>query len=92
MSCTAEYILLDQNDILEEIKVDVGEKKFTQYKQKWLNYVSRTSDTQNNSLSINMLEEKEDGRPLQRYKRPKQAICSHNFVIRRTRRRGKYTS
>jgi len=48
MRRTARYGLLDNRrneDILEELKVDPVEKKLAQYKQKWLNHVSRMEDT-----------------------------------------------
>jgi len=51
MRCTAGYNILDHRkneDILEELKVDLVEKKLGQYKQKCLNNVSRI----NNSLTI----------------------------------------
>jgi hypothetical protein len=47
MGRTAGYNLLDYRRngyILEELKVDPYEKKLTQYKQKWLNHVSRMED------------------------------------------------
>jgi hypothetical protein len=39
----ARYSLLERsrNDVLEERKVDPVEKKLVQYKQEWLNHVSR---------------------------------------------------
>jgi hypothetical protein len=48
MRRTAEYSLLVDHrrngDILEEVKVDPAENKFSQYKQKWLNHVRRMED------------------------------------------------
>jgi hypothetical protein len=46
MRSTARYSLLDHSrneDILEEFKVNPAEK-LAQYKQKWLNHVSRMED------------------------------------------------
>jgi hypothetical protein len=34
----------ESEDILEEIKVDPVEKELAQYKQKWLNHISRMED------------------------------------------------
>jgi hypothetical protein len=56
---TAGYSLLDHKrneDISEEHKVDPVDKKSAQYKQKWLNHVSRMKalGTQNSSLTIDL--------------------------------------
>jgi hypothetical protein len=61
MSCTAGYTLLDhrRNEDTLEIKVDTVEEKCSQYKQTLLNRSVewKTSDTQNNSLTIDTSED-----------------------------------
>jgi hypothetical protein len=62
MRSKAGYIFLDRRrsgDILEELKVELVEKKLAQYKQKSLNHISgmKSQYTQNNSLTINLSEE-----------------------------------
>jgi hypothetical protein len=45
--CPAGYRLLDRGrnaDILQELKVDPAESKLAQYKEAYLNRVSRTED------------------------------------------------
>jgi hypothetical protein len=59
------YSLIDsrRNGDTLELKLDSVEKKLAQYKQKWLHHVSRMediTDTQNNSLAIDLSEEEEE--------------------------------
>jgi hypothetical protein len=57
---TPGYSLSDHRrneNVLGEFKVDPDKRKLAQYKQKYLNHVSRLEDiTQHNSLTINLSE------------------------------------
>jgi hypothetical protein len=56
MRLSAGYSLLDQRRteyILKELKVDPAEKKLAQYKQKWLNNVSRLEDVRHPKQLLN---------------------------------------
>jgi hypothetical protein len=77
MRSTTGYSSLDHRrneDVLEELKVDPVEKKLAQYKQKWLNHVSRTED-------IRYPEQFLNNRPIVRY--PEQFLNNRSIERRR---------
>jgi len=66
MRWTEEYSLLEQrrNDIFEKLKVYPSKNKLSQYKQKWLNHVSRMENIRCLKQLLDFQPVRRPGQPL----------------------------